>query len=39
MPETDPRTVDRKLIDANFFSDQEAVYELTTIHRGNPRCK
>ncbi|MFP6681534.1 MAG: cytochrome P450 [Gammaproteobacteria bacterium] len=28
MSKTDPRTVDQKLIDGNFFSDQDAVYEL-----------
>ena len=38
MPETDRRTVDQKLIDANFFSDQEAVYELfTKMRRDDPR--
>ena len=30
MPEADTRTVDQKLIDANFFRDQEAVYKLFT---------
>ncbi len=37
MPETDPRTIDQKLIEANFFSDQEAVYELfTQMRRDDP---
>ena len=37
MPETDPRTLDQKLIDANFFSDQDAVYELfTQMRRDDP---
>ncbi len=30
MPEADTRTVDQKLIDANFFRDQETVYKLFT---------
>ena len=38
MPETDPRTIDQKLIDANFFSDQDAVYELFTQMRRDDPC-
>ena len=37
MPETDRRTVNQKLIDANFFSDQDSVYELfTNMRRDDP---
>ena len=37
MPETDRRTVDQKLIDADFFSNQDAVYELfTQMRRDDP---
>ena len=37
MPETDLRTIDQKLIDADFFSDQDAVYELfTQMRRDDP---
>ena len=37
MPETDLRTIDQKLIDADFFSAQDAVYELfTQMRRDDP---